>query len=123
MYVQLAHGFTKMLMNFFFAFSGHDGDPEYLNDLDRQVMQKERLRQVRLSILRKFSMKNSYFYKKPLFLNQPPKYPARFYRNESRKRFLLFTTRLTENAMLNLAAITFQPSIAFGVELVAVHRK
>lgn len=35
--------------DFLLLFSWHDGDPEYLNDLDRQVMQKERLRQVRLA--------------------------------------------------------------------------
>lgn len=35
------------LTNCFSRVSWHDGDPEYLSDLDRQVMQKQRTRQVR----------------------------------------------------------------------------
>lgn len=31
----------------FTPFSWQDGNPEYLSDLDRQVMQKQRLRQVK----------------------------------------------------------------------------
>jgi hypothetical protein len=32
----------------FVVFSWQDGNPEYLSDLDRQVMQKQRLRQVKI---------------------------------------------------------------------------
>jgi hypothetical protein len=34
----------------FVVFSWQDGNPEYLSDLDRQVMQKQRLRQVNIWI-------------------------------------------------------------------------
>lgn len=45
--------------------SWNDGDPEYLNDLDRQVVQKERLRQVSACISNSFHLPN------PMLLDVP----------------------------------------------------